>query len=145
MPSLLAPSLRGAIALVESAAEGRGGLPISGDSALIELHGTQEGSINNGHYHCTGYHVGWMVDTEVGKVAALWLNSGKAYTSEGQTEVLMGITEMSLKVRSYRGDAGMPSPELMTRVEEYGADYTLRLKSNPKQNKKAEHLLSSGL
>lgn len=131
-------------ALAESAAEGRGGLHIDGDSTLIELHGTQEGSSYNGHYHCTGFHAGWMVDTEVGKVAALWLNPGKAYTSEGQTEVLMGITEMGLKVRSYRGDAGMPSPELMTRLEQCGADYTLRLKSNPKLDKHAEHLLSPG-
>jgi hypothetical protein len=53
-------------ALAESAAEGRGGLHIDGDSTLIELHGAQEGSSYNGHYHCTGYHAGWMVDTEVG-------------------------------------------------------------------------------
>jgi hypothetical protein len=38
----------------------------------------------------------------------------------------------------------MPSPELMTRLEQDGADYTLRLKSNPKLDKKAEHLLSPG-
>ena len=131
-------------ALAESAAGNRGGLQIDGDSTLIELHGTQEGSSYNGHYHCTGYHAGWMVDTEVGKVAALWLNPGKAYTSEGQTEVLMGITDMGLKVRSYRGDAGMPSPELMARLEEDGAAYTLRLKSNPKLDKLAEHLLVQG-
>jgi len=80
---------------MESAAEGREGLHLDGDSTLIELHGTQEGSSYNGHYHCTGYHSGWMVDTEAGKVAALWLNPGKANTSEGQTEVLMGITRLS--------------------------------------------------
>lgn len=131
-------------ALAVSAAEGRGGLHLDGDSTLIELHGTQEGSSYNGHYHCTGYHAGWMVDTEVGKVAALWLNPGKAYTSEGQTDVLMDITAMGLKVRSYRGDAGMPSPELMTRLEASGAAYTLRLKSNPKLDKLAEHLLPQG-
>lgn len=125
-------------ALAASAAEGRGGLHIDGDSTLIELHGSQEGSSYNGHYHCTGYHSGWMVDTEVGKVAAFWLNPGKAYTSEGQTEVLMDITEMGLKVRSYRGDAGMPSPELMTRLEQDGAAYTLRLKSNPKLDRHEE-------
>lgn len=131
-------------ALAESAAGERGGVHIDGDSTLIELHGTQEGSSYNGHYHCTGYHAGWMVDTEVGKVAALWLNPGKAYTSEGQAEVLMGLGEMGLKVFSYRGDAGMPSPELMTRLEQNGAAYTLRLKSNPKLDKLAEHLLIQG-
>ncbi len=131
-------------ALAECAAEGRGGLHIDGDSTLIELHGAQEGSSYNGHYHCTGYHAGWMVDTEVGKVAALWLNPGKAYTSEGQAEVLMGIAAMGLQVRSYRGDAGMPSPELMTRLEQDGAAYTLRLKSNPKLDKLAEQLLPPG-
>jgi len=131
-------------ALAESAAEGRGGLHLDGDSTLIELHGEQEGSSYNGHYHCTGYHAGWMVDTEVGKIAALWLNPGKAYTSEGQTEVLMGITTLGLKVHSYRGDAGMPSPELMTRLEQDGATYTLRLKSNPKLDKLAEKLLPPG-
>jgi hypothetical protein len=131
-------------AVAESAATGRDGLDIDGDSTLIELHGSQEGSSYNGHYHCTGYHAGWMVDTEVGKVAALWLNPGKAYTSEGQTEVLMGITAMGIKIRSYRGDAGMPSPELMTRLEQGSADYTLRLKSNSKLDKLAERLLPSG-
>lgn len=131
-------------ALAESAAEGREGLHIDGDSTLIELHGTQEGSSYNGHYHCTGYHAGWMVDTEAGKVAALWLNPGKAYTSEGQPEVLMGFGGMGLKVLSYRGDAGMPSPELMSRLERDGGSYTLRLKSNPKLDKHAEHLLPSG-
>jgi len=131
-------------ALAESAARGRDGLHLDGDSTLIELHGTQEGSSYNGHYHCTGYHAGWMVDTEVGKVAALWLNPGKAYTSEGQTDVLMSITGMGLKVCSYRGDAGMPSPELMTRLEADGAAYTLRLKSNPKLDQHAERLLTQG-
>jgi hypothetical protein len=131
-------------AVAENAAAGRNGLHIDGDSTLIELHGSQEGSSYNGHYHCTGYHAGWMVDTETGKVVALWLNPGKAYTSDGQTEVLMGITGMGLKIRSYRGDAGMPSPELMTRLEQDGAAYTLRLKSNPKLDKLAERLLPSG-
>lgn len=131
-------------ALAESAVEGRPGLHLDGDSTLIELHGEQEGSSYNGHYHCTGYHAGWMVDTEVGKVAALWLNPGKAYTSEGQTDVLMGIAAMGLKVRSYRGDAGMPSPQLMARLEQDAATYTLRLKSNAKLDQHAEHLLPSG-
>lgn len=131
-------------ALAEGAAEGREGLHLDGDSTLIELHGEQEGCSYNGHYHCAGYHAGWMVDTEAGKIAALWLNPGKAYTSEGQAEVLMGLAGMGLKVRGYRGDAGMPSPELMARLEGDGAVYTLRLKSNPKLDKLAEHLLPSG-
>lgn len=131
-------------ALAESAVEGREGLHLDGDSTLIELHGEQEGCSYNGHYHCTGYHAGWMVDTEAGKIAALWLNPGKAYTSEGQAEVLMGLAGMGLKVFSYRGDAGMPSPQLMARLEGDGAVYTLRLKSNPKLDKLAEKLLPSG-
>lgn len=134
-------------ALAESAVERsttNRGLQLDGDSTLIELHGEQEGCSYNGHYHCTGYHAGWMVDTEAGKIAALWLNPGKAYTSEGQADVLMGFAGMGLKVLSYRGDAGMPSPELMTLLEGDGAAYTLRLKSNPKLDKLAEKLLPPG-
>ena len=131
-------------ALAESVAERRDGIYLDGDSTLIELHGNQEGCSYNGHYHGTGYHAGWMVDTEVGKVAALWLNPGKAYTSEGQAEVLMDMQQMGLKIRAYRGDAGMPSPELFTLLEKENTAYTLRLKSNARLDKAAEQLLPVG-
>lgn len=131
-------------ALAESVAEGRDGIHLDGDSTLIELHGNQEGSSYNGHYHCTGYHAGWMVDTEVGKVAALWLNPGRAYTSEGQAQVLIDIRKMGIKIHSYRGDAGMPSAELFTILESDGTAYTLRLKSNDRLDRLAERLVVAG-
>lgn len=131
-------------AVAESVAEGRDGIYLDGDSTLIELHGTQEGSSYNGHYHCTGYHAGWMVDTEVGKVAALWLNPGKAYTSEGQAEVLLDMHRFGMKICAYRGDAGMPSAKLFTLLEKDNTAYTMRLKSNARLDKLAEALLSAG-
>lgn len=131
-------------ALAESAAEGRDGIYLDGDSTLIELHGTQEGASYNGHYHATGYHAGWMVDTEVGKVVALWLNPGKAYTSEGQAAVLLGLHEMGIPIHAYRGDAGMPSAELFELLDKHQTAYTLRLKSNARLDVKAESLLPAG-
>lgn len=131
-------------AVAESAAEGRAGLNIDGDSSLIEVHGNQEDGAYNGHYHGHGYHAGWMVDTDAGKVIALWLNPGNAYTSEGQAAMLKMLSDMGLKVNSYRGDAGMPNPETFERLEKEGATYTMRLKSNARLDRLAERLLPAG-
>ena len=131
-------------AVAESAAEGRSGLNIDGDSSLLEVHGKQEDAAYNGHYHGHGFHAGWMVDTDAGKVIALWLNPGNAYTSEGQASMLKTLSDMGLKVNSYRGDAGMPNPETFERLEKDGAIYTMRLKSNARLDKLAERLLPAG-
>ena len=104
-------------ALAESAAEGRGGLHIDGDSTLIELHGTQEGSSYNGHYHCTGYHAGWMVDTEVGKVAALWLNPGKRVKAFASANLTMfrahALKLFNVFVKHGRGEKVRVHPTLL--------------------------------
>jgi hypothetical protein len=131
-------------AVAESSAEGRSGLNIDGDSSLIEVHGKQEDAAYNGHYHGHGFHAGWMVDTDAGKVIALWLNPGNAYTSEGQASMLKMLSDMGLKVNSYRGDAGMPNPETFDRLDKDGAIYTMRLKSNARLDKLAERLLPAG-
>jgi hypothetical protein len=131
-------------AVAESAAEGRSGLNIDGDSSLIEVHGKQEEAAYNGHYHGHGFHAGWMVDTGAGKIVALWLNPGNAYTSEGQANMLQQLADMGLKVNRYRGDAGMPNPATLERLEEDGASYTMRLKSNSRLDQLAEHLLPAG-
>jgi hypothetical protein len=131
-------------AVAESAAEGRTGLNIDGDSSLLEVHGKQEDAAYNGHYHGFGFHAGWMVDTEAGKLIALFLNPGNAYTSEGQTAMLKTLLGYGLKVNSYRGDAGMPNPEILQFLEKEGATYTMRLKSNARLDQLAEHLLPPG-
>ena len=136
------PALRRAVA--ESAAEGRSGLNIDGDSSLIEAHGNQEDAAYNGHYHGHGFHAGWMVDTDAGKVIALWLNPGNAYTSQGQADMLKQVSDMGIKVLSYRGDAGMPNVATFERLEQEGATYTMRLKSNARLDKLAEPLLPAG-
>jgi hypothetical protein len=136
------PALRRAVA--ESAAEGRDGLNIDGDSSLLEVHGKQEDAAYNGHYHGHGFHAGWMVDTGVGKVIALWLNPGNAYTSEGQADMLAELSDMGIQILSYRGDAGMPNVATFERLEKEDATYTMRLKSNARLDNLAEHLLPPG-
>lgn len=124
-------------ALLASAAEGLTALHLDGDSSLLELHGKQEGGAFNGHYKEFGYHAGWMLEAS-GRLAALWLNEGNAHTANGQAEKLAWMLERGVRVGSYRGDAGMPSPELMGGLEAMGATYAMRLRSNSRLDEAAQ-------
>ena len=124
-------------ALLASSAEGLTALHLDGDSSLLELHGKQEGGAFNGHYKEFGYHAGWMLEAS-GRLAALWLNEGNAHTANGQAEKLAWMLERGVRVGSYRGDAGMPSPELMGGLEAMGATYAMRLRSNSRLDEAAQ-------
>ncbi len=124
-------------ALLASAAEGLTALHLDGDSSLLELHGKQEGGAFNGHYKEFGYHAGWLLEAS-GRLAALWLNEGNAHTANGQAEKLAWMLERGVRVGSYRGDAGMPSPELMGGLEAMGATYAMRLRSNARLDEAAQ-------
>ena len=117
------------VALLASASEGIPALHLDGDSSLLELHGKQEGGAFNGHYKEFGYHAGWILEAS-GRLAALWLNEGNAHTAQGQAEKLDWMLSQGVRIGSYRGDAGMPSPELMNGLEGMGATYAMRLRSN---------------
>jgi hypothetical protein len=117
------------VALLASASEGVPALHLDGDSSLLELHGKQEGGAFNGHYKEFGYHAGWILEAS-GRLAALWLNEGNAHTAQGQAEKLGWMLAQGVRIGSYRGDAGMPSPELMNGLEGMGATYAMRLRSN---------------
>jgi hypothetical protein len=117
------------VALLASASEGVPALHLDGDSSLLELHGKQEGGAFNGHYKEFGYHAGWILEAS-GRLAALWLNEGNAHTAQGQAEKLGWMLAQGVRIGSYRGDAGMPSPELMNGLESMGATYAMRLRSN---------------
>lgn len=125
------------IALLASAAAGVPALHLDGDSSLLELHGKQEGGAFNGHYRSFGYHAGWMLEAS-GRLAALWLNEGNAHTADGQAEKLAWMLERGVRIGSYRGDAGMPSPELMSGLEAMGATYAMRLRSNSRLDEAAQ-------
>ncbi|MDE3246922.1 MAG: transposase [Acidobacteriota bacterium] len=125
------------MALLASAAAGGSALQLDGDSSLLELHGKQEGGAFNGHYKEFGYHAGWMLEGQ-GRLAALWLNEGNAHTADGQAEKLEWMLAQGVPIGSYRGDAGMPSPKLMSGLEAMGATYAMRLRSNPRLDEAAQ-------
>ena len=135
-------ALRGA--LLASASAGLDGLHLDGDSSLLELHGRQEGGAWNGHYQEFGYHAGWMIESTSGRMAALWLNEGNAHTATGQVDVLERMLAGGVRVASYRGDAGMPSPALMALLDTRGASYAMRLRSNAKLDEAAQSICPEG-
>jgi len=125
------------MALLGSAADGVPALHLDGDSSLLELHGKQEGGAFNGHYKEFGYHAGWLLDAS-GRLAALWLNEGNAHTADGQAGKLAWMLKQGVRIASYRGDAGMPSPALMDGLEKMGATYAMRLRSNSRLDDAAQ-------
>lgn len=127
------------VAVLCSAAEGVEALHLDGDSSLLELHGKQQGGAFTGHYKEFGYHAGWMLDAS-GRLAALWLNEGNAHTAEGQAEKLAWMLKQGVRIASYRGDAGMPSPGLMEGLETMGATYAMRLRSNARLDDAAQEV-----
>jgi hypothetical protein len=131
-------------ALLASAGDGVLELNLDGDSSVLELHGRQEGGAYNVHYHEFGYHAGWMIDTRTSRFAALWLMEGDASTQEGQVTHLERILASGRKVASYRGDAGMPHPELMAALEKGKTLYTIRLKRNPVLERMGEAICPPG-
>jgi hypothetical protein len=104
------------------------------DSTAAEVHGNQPGSAYNGHYRVTCYHPLVVILPDTGAWLAVRLREGQVHTSVGLEEFLFPLVERCereiYQVASVRGDAGMPSPELLDGLEQRRIGYCLRLGSN---------------
>jgi hypothetical protein len=117
-------------ALLSSAQAGQDHLELDMDSSVLELYGTQEGGGYNTHYQTFGYHAGWAIDTRNGKLAALWLNEGNAFTATGQADQLTWILDQGARVNLARFDAGLIGPEMLQAIEGRVPRFVCRIKSN---------------
>jgi hypothetical protein len=117
-------------ALLASAQTGQDHLELDMDSSVLELYGTQEWGGYNTHYQTFGYHAGWAIDIRTGKLAALWLNEGNAFTATGQADQLTWILDQGAQVNLARFDAGLIGPDMLQAIEGRVERFVCRIKSN---------------
>ena len=115
------------------------------DSIPVEVHGQQEDSEYNGHYHCRMFHPLVASIGETGDILDMKLRHGKAHTAEGDLGFILPLldrVEGSLcQVASVRIDAGFPDEELLSALEHRQTGYVARIKNNAVLNRMAEPYL----
>lgn len=115
------------------------------DSTSAEVHGSQPGSGYNGYYHTTCYHPLVAILPETGDWLAVKLRPGHVHTSVGLTDFLFPLIERCEKeiyqVSSVRGDAGMPSEDLLGGLDLRRVGYCFRLATNDVLERLAEPLV----
>ena len=115
------------------------------DSTAAEVHGSQPGSAYNGHYRVTCYHPLVAILPDTGAWLAVRLREGQVHTSVGLEDFLFPLIERCEKeifqVSSVRGDAGMPSEDLLGGLDRRQIAYAFRLTSNAVLERLAEPLL----
>jgi hypothetical protein len=129
---------------------GRGGhrmrfATIDVDSLPVEVHGHQDGSEHNGHYHCRIFHPLVASLAETGDLLDMRLRKGNAHTAEGALVFIMPLldrVERELcQVASVRIDAGFPEEELLAGLEQRRTPYVARVRNNAVLNRMAEPYL----
>ncbi|WLR44376.1 IS1380 family transposase [Bacillus carboniphilus] len=115
------------------------------DSANFEACGNQYGTSYNAHYQTNGYHPLFMFDGLTGDCIKAALRSGHVYTSRNVVQ-FVGPTLKHIN-KNYpwasiviRCDSGFAVPALYELVEEHGAKYAIRLKTNRKLESKAQEI-----
>ena len=115
------------------------------DSIPVEVHGQQEDSEYNGHYHCRMFHPLVASIGETGDILDMKLRHGKAHTAEGDLGFILPLldrVEGSLcQVASVRIDAGFSDEELLSALEHRQTGYVARIKNNAVLNRMAEPYL----
>lgn len=138
-------------AIVESAVAGFGLCEVARkprtidiDSFPLAAHGVQGGSAYNGHYRYRCFHPQVVMDG-TGEILAAKLRPGNESTSTGAKQLLIDVVDRlesaGEKVGRVRGDAGFPSDELLSMLEERGIGYAFRLQNNSRLNKLAAEYL----
>lgn len=116
------------------------------DSLPIEVHGQQEGSEYNGHYHATIYHPLVANIAETGDLIDTQLRPGTAHTAEGALDFILPLLDLAereiCQVASVRIDAGFPCEPTMAGLELRGTRYVARIKNNAVLDRLADPFLS---
>jgi hypothetical protein len=115
------------------------------DSLPIEVHGHQEGSEYNGHYHARIFHPLVASIGETGDLIDMRLRKGNAHTAEGALDFILPLVDRVEKelcqVASARLDAGFPEEKLLAGLEQRRTPYVARVKNNPVLDRMAEPYL----
>lgn len=115
------------------------------DTTLLETYGHQEGEAWNFHYQSNGYHPVLCFNGLNGDLLCAQLRNGTDYCCTGVAGFMRPILEEFHKKYPYtflmgRADSGFATPELYDLFEEFGVDYTIRLKDNSALRHLAEDL-----
>ncbi len=115
------------------------------DSLPIEVHGSQEGSAYNGHYHARIFHPLIASIAETGDLLDMKLREGTAHTAAGGLDFLLPLLDQVegklCQVASVRIDAGFPEENLLAPLEQRRTGYVARVKNNAVLNRMAEPFL----
>ena len=106
------------------------------DSTEIELHGQQEGAVNNGHFRSICYHALSLSLAPYGTTLGLLLRPGNAHTAGHAVAFVMPLLFMLRKRLGasveivLRADSGFASPKLYRKLEQHGFYYIVRMSEN---------------
>lgn len=113
------------------------------DSSESPVHGGQEGSAYNGHFHSTCYHPLFCFN-QAGDSEGAVLRPGNVPSADGWRELLEPIVDRykdTGKKLYFRADAAFASPKGYEYLEEQGVLYALRMPANGILYGEIEHLL----
>lgn len=113
------------------------------DSTDLETHGSQQGSVYNGHYEHTCFHPLLAFTGETGDLVGAWLRPGNVPSKKGAwvfaSRLLDRLEEGGYgKVGKVRGDSAFAAPGFMDRLEDRGTRYVMRLRRNQVLERLAE-------
>ena len=116
------------------------------DSLPIMTYGHQYGSVYNGYYQYTCFHPFVAMLAETGHILDIKLRPGNVHSADGLSDFLFPlIDDVQGKigiVASVRGDAAMPSEDVMSELERRRIGYVFRLKTNAVLKRLAEPYLN---
>lgn len=116
------------------------------DSTMIETHGNQEGSANNGYFRKVCYHALSLSLAPFGTTLGILLRPGNVHTAQHAKALVMPILE---QVRDrlggdveivLRADSGFASPALLDALERGGFSYMVRLRETTRLRDACERI-----
>lgn len=119
-------------------------LTIDVDSIPIEVSGHQPGSEYNAYYQGRVYHP-IVALANTGDLLDVKLREGNVHTADGGLDFILPLIDAAeaklCQVASVRIDAGFPSDELMSALEDRGVGYVARIRNNAVLERMADPLL----
>ena len=104
------------------------------DSLPIEVHGHQDGSEHNGHYHARVFHPLAATVGESGELLDMVLREGACHTADGALDFILPLVddleEKLVQVVAVRIDAGFPCEPTLDALEKRRVAYVSRLRNN---------------
>lgn len=116
------------------------------DSTEIELHGEQQGAVNNGHFRSICYHALSLSLAPYGTTLGILLRPGKVHTAHHVVAFVLPLLSM-LRERLgadveivLRADSGFASPKLYRKLRKNGFFYIVRMSENARLLRKCARI-----